>query len=353
MSRYPIHLTASLCSAGFHPEAWRFCRGEAFPIGKRFQEMAGIAERGMLEAVWLGRGDRLRIDPLPLLGSLIAGTQYLGLGAHWAVEHTEPFNVARVFATLDHLAGGRTAWIAGLPGDAQPIRQFAHTAPMDAASALKRASELIDVVRQLWDSWEDEGLLLDVPTGRFADPARVHPIQHQGAFFTVRGPLNVPRPVQGNPVVVIDFPADDAARRIAVDAADVLLVSAPSREAAMSLRAAMARTPARVLVNVTPILGATDAEARRRAEQVGASPDESLRFVGTSEQLLDLFASWVRDGICDGFNLRPAVLPDDLETFVDWVVPAGRARGLFRDAYSGTTLREHLGLPRPRSRFAA
>ena len=98
------------------------CRAATFPIGRRFQDMARIPPSAEgLDAVWLGRGDRVRIDPLPLLGSLIAGTQRLGLGAHWAVEHTEPFNVARVFATLDHLSGGRTAWIAGLPGDAQPI----------------------------------------------------------------------------------------------------------------------------------------------------------------------------------------------------------------------------------------
>lgn len=212
------------------------CRGSAFPIGRRFQDMARTAERGMLDAVWLGRGDRVRIDPLPLLGSLIAGTQRLGLGAHWAVEHTEPLNVARVFATLDHLSGGRTAWIAGLPGDAQPIGQFAHTERLDEPAALERARELIDVVRQLWDSWEDEGLLLDVSTGRFADPQRVHPIEHVGGCFSVRGPLNVPRPPQGNPVVVIDWPKQEAARLVALDAADVLLVSGATREAALSSR---------------------------------------------------------------------------------------------------------------------
>lgn len=110
------------------------------------------------------------------------------------------------------------------------------------------------------------------------------------------------------------------------------------------------------MLNVTPVLGSTEAQARDRARELdalGSTAGDVLRFVGTAAQLLDLFASWVREGVCDGFNLLPEVLPDDLETFVHQVVPLGRERGLFRSSYAGTTLREHLGLPRPRSRFAA
>jgi alkanesulfonate monooxygenase SsuD/methylene tetrahydromethanopterin reductase-like flavin-dependent oxidoreductase (luciferase family) len=352
-----LHLTASLAGSGFHPAAWRCGPQPAFPAGRRLQQMAQLAERGGLDAVWLGpprfgpaavatgQVDATRLDPLPVLGSLIAGTTQIGLGAHWGVDGTEPFHVARVFATLDHLAYGRTAWIVGLPAD-------------DAD--LARAAELVDVTRKLWDSWEDEGFLLDVPTGRFADPARVHPIEHAGAFFTVRGPLNVPRPVQGNPPLVMTCPASAAGRRFAAATADVLLLDAATPDAA----AARPAGGARALVNVMAVLGETEAAAQQRADaldglitpQLAAAlhadgPCRTLRFVGTPDRLVDVFAAWA--GSCDGFNILPAVLPDDLALFVDAVVPIARARGLAPAGAAGTTLRAHLGLDRPRSRYAA
>jgi alkanesulfonate monooxygenase SsuD/methylene tetrahydromethanopterin reductase-like flavin-dependent oxidoreductase (luciferase family) len=368
MSRTKLHLTASLASSGFHPAAWRAAARPAFPIGRRFQAYARIAERGGLDAVWLGpqhfgpaaeatgAADTIRLDPLPLLGALIAGTQRIGIGAHWGVEHAEPFHVARVFSTLDHLAHGRTAWIVGPPdtGDA----------------GFARAAELVDVTRKLWDSWEDEGFLLDVPTGRFADPARVHPIEHAGQFFTVRGPLNVPRPVQGNPPLVMAFPASDAGRRLAATVADVLLIdSTTPDEAVAERRAIQALRPGGdvcVLVNVTAVLGDSLEGARRRADALDGmmtpaldaalcadGEHRTLRFVGTPADLVALFAEWSAAGVCDGFNILPAVLPDDLAMLTDAVVPLARACGLRPYSHAGTTLREHLRLHRPRSRYAA
>jgi alkanesulfonate monooxygenase SsuD/methylene tetrahydromethanopterin reductase-like flavin-dependent oxidoreductase (luciferase family) len=354
MGHGTLHLTASLSSAGFHPAGWRMATGDAFPIGRRFQAMAQTAERGLLDAVWLGApfADRIPIDPLPLLGSLIAGTSHIGLGAAWAVDHAEPFHVARVMATLDHLAGGRAAWIAGIAGTDRPTADFGHVPPLPPGGYLDRAAEMIDLVRALWDSWEDEGLLLDVATGRFADPARVHPIHHAGPYFTVRGPLNLPRPVQGNPPVVI-APPPGGGQAAVLALADVLLLPCRTPDAAAAWRGG-----ARTQVNIMPILGATEAEARSRAAALDAltGPDDGpepdvLRFVGTPLGLVDMFEAWAAS--CDGFNLLPAVLPDDLDGIVDSVIPLARARGLVRAAYDGATLREHLGLVRPRSRFAA
>lgn len=147
------HLTVSLAATGFHGQGWRLCEGEALPVGRRIQDMARLAERAWFDAVWLGHEGPVRIDPLPLLGSLVAVTQRIGLGAHWTVDHAEPFHVARVLATLDHLAHGRTAWWCGLGDDGRPPAGFGHATPRDAAGAQARTAEFIDVVRKLWDSW--------------------------------------------------------------------------------------------------------------------------------------------------------------------------------------------------------
>ena len=347
MSTNLVHLTASLSSAGFHPAGWRLGHAAASPIGRHYQAMAHAAERAGLDAVWLGQDDVMPIDALPLLGSLIAVTQSIGLGGRWRIEHAEPFHVARVFATLDHLASGRTALLVGLPGEGPGAAQFGHVAPLPQEEALQRAGELLDVARQLWDSWEDEGLLLDVGSGRFADPEHVHPIEHKGRYFTVRGPLNVPRPPQGNPVIAFEVADDAAARQLALREGDVLLLSATSKEQAGGVRL-RARASQRVLVDVMPILGATDREAAARAEALDAMAvrPRAMRFVGTAAGLRDLCADWVGAGVCDGFNLRPAVLPDDLEAILAAVAPLAR-----RSPASGT-LRERLGLARPRSRFS-
>lgn len=336
MSTELVHLTASLSSAGFDPAGRRTGNLAASSIGRRYQAMARAAERAGLDAVWLGQDEALPIDALPLLGSLIAVTERIGLGGRWRIEHAEPFHVARVFATLDHLASGRTALLVGLPGEGPGAAQFGHVTPLAADEALDRAGELLEVARLLWDSWEDEGLLLDVGSGRFADPERVHPIEHKGRHFSVRGPLNLPRPPQGNPVMAFEVGEDARAEDLAMREADVLLLSASSKEAAGRVRG-LARASQRVLVNLMPILD-------------GGSGDGSgsgvMRFVGTAAGLRELCAEWVGAGVCDGFNLMPAVLPDDLEGVLAAVAPLARA------VPAGATLRERLGLARPRSRFS-
>ena len=284
----------------------------AFPLGSVVADMATTAERGGLDALWLGHGDAPALDPLPLLGSLIARTQRIGLGAAWSLDYSEPFHVARVFATLDHLSGGRTAWLFG-QADAPAL--FDHrTAVIDPAA---RAVEFVDVVTKLWDSWEDEAFLLDVATGRFADPARVHPIVHAGPFFTVRGPLNVPRSVQGHPVVAQAL--GDAAPN---PAAEILLVAGDA-----ATRHGL-RRPGRIMLREwTPDLGKAPAALARAMVDRLAQQD------------------------CDGFNLR--LPPDDLARFTDTVVPLLQQQGHRPAASIGTTLRGKLGLARPRSRYAA
>lgn len=386
-----MHLTASLSASGHHPAAWRVSAAPAGPSAAHFVALARTAERGQLDAVLLGQRalepalresgyvNRLQLDPLPLMASLIGVTQRIGLAAAWSVDFTEPYNIARVFATLDHLAGGRTAWIARMAGGPQITPLFGHAigaAPGEGDAYRRRVVEFVDVVKQLWDSWEDEALAADKRTGMFADPAKVHPLHHQGEFFTIRGPLNVPRPVQGNPVIVQnDVPT---LRRVIAATADVVLLSTDSLAESKAISDELRRLAAqhsrppgalRILVNLSPLLGSTEAEASRRAAELAdaiepklaallacgrqAHAPAGLPFTGTPEQLAAALETWQHACACDGFNIVPPVLPDDLDRFVDEVVPLLQRRNLARREYRGELLRDHLGLERPRSRYAS
>jgi alkanesulfonate monooxygenase SsuD/methylene tetrahydromethanopterin reductase-like flavin-dependent oxidoreductase (luciferase family) len=370
-----LHLTVSLAGSGYHPAAWQLSPLPARPDAAAIQAMARTAERGRLDAILLGlpidgpvggigRANTMQLDPLPLLGSLIAVTRQIGLGAAWTVDYTEPYNVARVFATLDHLSHGRTAWIARMFGtEALAPRIGRPAGPDDPAEYCARAGEFIDVVRKLWDSWQDEAFALDKPSGMFVDPDLVHPIHHVGRYFSVRGPLNVPRPPQGNPVLVLHDPTTTIARRFAAATADVLLTSCaslPTAAACYRELQAMAvgrADPPRILANMMVVLDETEAAAQHRAATLDAlvPPPETRvpRFVGTPDQFAERVVAWRRQGACDGFNVLPAVLPTDLDLLVDAVVPRLRRLGLFRNDYAGSTLREHLGLVRSRSQYAA
>jgi alkanesulfonate monooxygenase SsuD/methylene tetrahydromethanopterin reductase-like flavin-dependent oxidoreductase (luciferase family) len=355
-----VHLFASLAAHGWHPAAWRVTGQPGFEGAAPFLQAAKTAEGGGLDAVMLGlptasrvaratgKLDGLHLDPLPLAGLLIGATRHIGLCGYWPSDVAEPFHVARVFATLDHLSGGRMGWIAGLGGPAELAGRFQRADHnLSDADANARFVELVDVARQLWDSWEDKGFVVDQASGTFAAPEHVHPIEHAGRFFTVRGPLNVPRPVQGQPVVLYrDVPA-------AANSAEVVLGEpATMAEAKAGHAKWQALSPnARYIVRLEVVLGET--AAKRAAELDAMAADNRLRFVGTTEQLAAHLAEWHAAGACDGFDVLPAVMPVDLDLLVNEVVPRLRARGLRANGYDGRTLREHLALERPLSRFAA
>ncbi len=371
-----MHLLVSLAAHGWHPAAWRVTQAAAFAGAAPFRAMARTAERGGLDAVLLGlptapmalraagKVDGIRLDPLPLLGAMIGAAERIGLCGWWPGDVAEPFHVARVFATLDHLASGRTGWIAGLEGPEELGTRFRHTnMPESAEDQAARLIELIDVARQLWDSWEDRGFVVDQSTGTFADPEHVHPINHAGRFFTVRGPLNVPRPVQGQPVIFYrDMPAD-AARMGAAASVEVVLAECATvaeattrRQEWRALAQQHGRDPEslRFIVRVMPVLAESEQAAQKRAAELdAAAPPASVpRFVGTPEQFVERIADWHGAGACDGFDILPAVLPVDLDLVVETMVPQLRRRGLRGAGYEHATLRGHLGLQRAPSRFA-
>jgi alkanesulfonate monooxygenase SsuD/methylene tetrahydromethanopterin reductase-like flavin-dependent oxidoreductase (luciferase family) len=379
-----VHLLASLAAHGWHPAAWRVSGATGFEGVTPFRTSARLAESGGLDAVLLGlptappalreKGtlDSLHLDPLPLLGALIGVTRRIGLCAYWPADVAEPYHVARVFATLDHLAAGRTGWIAGIAGPEELAKKFQRLdLPSSGPEVEARFVELIDVARQLWDSWEDESYVVDQSTGTFADSHRVHPIDHEGRFFTVRGPLNVPRPLQGQPVILYrDRSADTARAAVALSAEVILADCATMAEAqarrsewrSLAGRQGRSADAVRLVSGVMPILGATEAEAKSRAAKLdGLVPpvgQGAPRFVGTPDQFAAWMAEWQAAGACDGFDILPAVMSFDLGAVVDHVVPALRRRGLRPAGYGGsataaTTLRGVLRLERAASRYAA
>ncbi|MET9232200.1 LLM class flavin-dependent oxidoreductase [Lentzea sp. NPDC003310] len=439
MSARELHLNAFLMGVGHHEAAWRHPRTDprALDDVAHFQNLARIAERGTFDSVFLADGVQIwgdvrhtaagRFEPLTLLTALAQVTDHIGLIATASTGFSEPYNLARLFSSLDHISGGRAGWNIVTTAQDRSAQNFNREVNTEHAERYRRADEFLDVVTALWDSWEDDALVVDQRTGVFADETKVHEIGHKGRFFSVRGPLNAVRSPQGHPLLVQAGSSEDgkafaAAWAEAVFTAQQTHAEATAFYADLKRRAEALGRPAdglKVLPGIVPVLGGTEAEARALAAELddliiptravrqlteligvdltGHPLDERLpplppvshvngaksRFelvrdlaererltlrqllgrlgggrghqvvAGTPEQIADHVELWFTTGAADGFNVMAPLLPSGLEDFVEHVVPLLRARGLFRTEYTGRTLREHYGLPRPVSRFTA
>ncbi len=366
----PLHLTLSLAGHGHHAaaehlSAWA-TRPRALPD---YRAMAQQAEECGVASILLGppAGDTRgpRADHVTLLGSLVASTSRIGLGARLDVDHTEPFHTARAFAVLDNLSGGRSAWWLNLQPPAAGDHRFGHRAALDTTTHYARTEEYIDIVLRLWDSWEHDAVVVDKAAGVFADAQKIHPIHHRGTHFQVRGPLTVVRPPQGHPVMVVDDLSPDG-QRIAARYADVVLATCHNIDQAATLATRLRdaaevygrrRDALRILLNLMPVVAATDAQAQSRADQLeslapGNPLDAHHRFIGTASGCATHMARWHAASGCDGFNIQPPVLPNAASAFLDSVVPVLRARGLCPGTRVASTLRDRLALPDPGNRFA-
>jgi FMN-dependent oxidoreductase (nitrilotriacetate monooxygenase family) len=170
-----------------------------------FADRLGISDRfgGDLEVgVRYGDQDATRLDPVPLLGALAANTTHIGLGATRSTSYDQPYHIAREFATLDHLSGGRAAWnVVTSMNDGEALN-FGVAQHLEHDERYDRADEFVELACELWNSWEPGALVLDRENGVYADPDRVHYVRHEGAWFSSRGPLNIPRSPQGRPVII-------------------------------------------------------------------------------------------------------------------------------------------------------
>jgi FMN-dependent oxidoreductase (nitrilotriacetate monooxygenase family) len=286
MSR--LHLIASLMTPGHFRTAWRLPGadpGANLDIA-HYQRLARIADEAGLDAIFLGDGPALNpdvattpgngIDPLVLLTNLTAVTERVGAVITSSTTYNSPYNLARRFASLDLVTGGRAAVNLVTTMTPAAAANFGLPHPPDKATRYRRAHEFLRVVSRLWDGWEPGAILADKATGRYADPDRIHPLDHHGEFFSVAGPLPLPAGPQGRPVVV-QAGGSEGGLRLGAEFADVVFTVAQTRAKAAAFRddirdraAAAGRHPddVKLSLGVIVLIGLTEADARRRAEEL-------------------------------------------------------------------------------------
>jgi alkanesulfonate monooxygenase SsuD/methylene tetrahydromethanopterin reductase-like flavin-dependent oxidoreductase (luciferase family) len=435
-----LHLAVALNGAGWHPAAWRepAARPGELLDASYWTDLAREAEAGALDFLTIedslgiqsadrfagpdSRADQVRgrLDAVLIAARIAPLTSHIGIVPTAVTTHTEPFHLSTALATLDYVSEGRAGWRARVSSSASEARHFGRRelpaltreSQRDPAIAAQRSdifdegADAVEAVRRLWDSWEDDAVIRDVPTGRFVDRDKLHYIDFEGQWFSVRGPSITPRPPQGQPVVVslahgpvphlfaarasdivfiTPFSPEDVVRIIReVRAAEVLAgrspaapgsSSGPGSEAPQGEWGAGAPHPgghrgagprgraeplarrlavyADLVVFLNDKPGGAAARKRRLDALDGAEfTSDCATFAGTAGELADLLLDWRAAAGLDGFRLRPGALPDDLTAITRSLVPELRRRGAFRAGYAERTLRERLGLPRPASRYS-
>ncbi len=240
-----------------------------------FADRLAIADRyGDSHAAGLARGDQdaTRMDPMPILGAMAAVTRHIGLGATRSTTYDAPYNIAREFATLDHISGGRAAWnVVTSMNDGEALN-FGTVPHLGHDERYDRADEFMELAFRLWDSWDEDALVLDRAAGIYADPAKVHYVNHRGPWFQSRGPLNIPRSPQGRPVIV-QAGSSGRGKAFAARWSDVIFALQPNLERMHAFKADVAgaleaagRPPgaSKVLMAIMPFIGATRAEAEEK-----------------------------------------------------------------------------------------
>lgn len=434
-----LKLALYLIGAGMHVAAWKhpLAQVDASIDIKALQKVAQLAEKGKFDMAFVADSLAInheshphilnRFDPLIQITALAAATSKIGLGATASTTYSEPYVLARQLMSIDHISNGRVAWNLVTTADAtgQTALNFSRDQHWEHDHRYERAEEFIDVVQSLWDSWEDDAFVYDRENNIFYDQEKVHETAFKGKYLSVKGPLNIARSIQGQPVIV-EAGASKPGQKLAARTAEVVFVHWDDIEKAKAhyrtLKAQLAsfgRTEEELLVlqGISPIVADTEEEAIRQYNELQSliDPYESLKFVsgymgnvdfskysldtpaievefpavnsiqshfdehleiikkenlkvgelyarlfgparrdafvGTAVQIADEMERWLKEGAADGFMLQFPLLPRDLENFVEKVVPILQERGIYREDYTGTTLREHLGLKKPQNRF--
>ncbi|MFJ7678475.1 LLM class flavin-dependent oxidoreductase [Peribacillus sp. NPDC097198] len=434
-----MKLGAFFMIPGHHVAAWRHPEAEVRDIMNFdfIKKLAQTAERGKFDLLFLadhvslntqdeqvlGQTVNTRFEPFTLLSALAAVTKNIGLVGTVSTTYNEPYHVARKFASLDHLSNGRAGWNVVTSGSDSEARNFNLDAHPLHEKRYERAEEFVNVAQKLWDSWEDEALVMDKESAQFADGSKIHAVNHKGEWFSVAGPLNISRPVQGHPVVV-QAGSSEAGKELAARTAEVIFTAWQTLEEAQAFYADVkgrmakyGRAPEelKIMPGVFPVIGNTEEEANEKKqalvdlipEGAGVSllskmvnvdlsgypldgplpelPDleevngtksrfQLLKDVanregytirqlyqhiagarghreikGTPIQIADQLQEWFENGAADGFNVMPPYLPGGLDDFVNQVIPELQRRNIYKTEYSGSTLRENLGLQRPKN----
>ncbi len=290
-----LHLNLFIHSRGHHEASWRHPDAShlsVFDIGY-YQQLARKAEAGLFDSVFfadqlalgedIANGPRTGLEPLTVLGALAVSTSRIGLISTASTTYTEPFNLARQFASLDHISRGRIGWNIVTSWLATAARNY-NDVQLDHASRYERGEEFMTVVKALWDSWADDALIDNRASGRFARPEAINPIDHRGKYYQVAGPLNVPRCPQGRPVLVqagsSETGRDFAARHAeAVFTAQLEKVTAQDFYADLKQRVEACGRPADqtlILPGLSPLIAGTETEAMRIADDLGELTDPEV-----------------------------------------------------------------------------
>ncbi|MFN6553014.1 LLM class flavin-dependent oxidoreductase [Mycolicibacterium septicum] len=294
-----LHLNAFLMGVGHHEAAWRHERTDVRNLTdvKHFQRLAQLAERGKLDSVFfadgLAVGPRVKhntqaiFEPITLLTAMATVTEHVGLIATATTGYIEPYTLARSFASLDHISGGRAGWNIVTSAGEDEAANFGVEGIPDHGGRYRRATEFVDVATALWDSWEDGALVLDEASGTFADTERVHRIDHDGEHFKVRGPLNTPRSVQGRPLLV-QAGSSESGKDFAARHAEAIFTAQRSvadgkafyRDVkARAVKFGRSADEVKILPGIVPFIGPTEEAARELEQQFTdlISPEYSLR----------------------------------------------------------------------------
>ena len=397
MSEKSINLIVALDGTGWHPSSWR--ESGALPrevtTAKYWKDLAHKAESGFIDAITLedslglqsekpfqndARIDQFRgrLDAVQVATFIAPSTKHIGIIPTVIATHTEPFHISKAIATIDYVSRGRAGLrvqLATRTSDSEHFgrREFPNFTYEDYLNGngkefiqelFDEAAGYIEVVRRLWDSWEDDAEIRDTKTGKFIDINKLHYIDFKGKWFNVKGPSITQRPPQGQPLVTVLAHAT-VPYELAAQSADLVYITPTATNSAESIisevRAAESRkertlAPLQIIGELVVFLGKTEADAKARKAQLDSwlgheYQSDAQIFVGSAEQLADVIESWSVSGI-EGFRLRPASLPYDLNAIVDDLVPVLQRRGIFRSNYGEGTLRERFGFSRPENRYA-
>jgi FMN-dependent oxidoreductase (nitrilotriacetate monooxygenase family) len=286
--RRQLHLNAFLMEAGHHEAAWRLPDSNPradFDL-QHWIRLARLAESAKFDSLFLADGPAVigtgefrppgQLEPLTLLTALSQATSRIGLIATVSSTYNEPYNLARRLASVDHVSEGRAGWNIVTSAGADEAANFGLTDRPAHAERYARADEFLRIAKSLWDSWESEAVLADKAAGRYADPARLHRLDHAGRYFSVAGPLNVERPPQGHPLLVQAGSSEDG-KDFAARHAEAIFTAHRTYERAADFYAdikARARAAGRdpdgviVLPGIVPYIGSTEAEARAIAQEL-------------------------------------------------------------------------------------
>lgn len=420
---------------GHHIAAWRHPdsvpnSGSNLP---HIIELAQLAERGLFDmffmadsvSFWRGGLDAMThdsygtwIEPFTLMGALAQHTKHLGVVCTATTTYDQPFSLARRFASLDLVSGGRAGWNLVTSGNRAEADSFGLDEHMEKDQRYKRAHEFAHVVRGLWNSWGEDVFIHDRDSGIYFDKDKLQILDHEGEFFRTKGPINVPSSPQGEPVMVQAGASEDG-RKLAAKTAEVIFGAQQTLAGAQEfyndvkqrlhvfdrqpddlkvmpgLLVCVAETHDEAVQKydylqdlIDPVTGLQLLSKRLDYDLSGFPIDGPLpeiprnktsstrvdlfieiahrekltikdlyrrvagarghyEIIGSPTEVVDMMEEWVVEGACDGFNIMPPVFPSSLYDFIDLVVPELQRRGLYRTSYSGTTLRENLGLTRP------